>query len=146
MAFTADFMCNTFKQELLQAEHNFAAAGQTFKLALYDNTPTMNAGTTDYTSSTSGELAAAGGYTTTGNALTNVEPTLDTSTGITDFDDEVWGTATFTSYGALLYNDSHAGKASVAVLWFDGAKTATAGDFTVQFPVPAAATAIIRIA
>lgn len=146
MAFTADFMCNTFKQELLQAEHNFGSAGHTFKLALYDNTPTMNASTTDYTSSTSGELAATGNYATGGGTLTNVEPTLDTSTGITDFADEVWSTATFTSYGALLYNDSHASKAAVCVLWFNGAKTATAGDFTVQFPAAAAATAIIRIA
>jgi hypothetical protein len=146
MAFTADFLCNTFKQELLQAEHDFGAAGETFHLALYDNSPTMNAGTTDYTGATSGELPASGNYSTTGNALTNIEPSLDTSTGITDFEDEVWGTATFTSYGALLYNFSHAGKAAVAVLWFDGAKTATAGDFTVQFPAAAAATAIIRIA
>lgn len=147
MAFTADFLCDSFKVEILLAEHDLTAAADDIKLALYDDTATMDNDTTDYTGSTTGELANSGNYITAGLSLTNVTPTLDGSTAICDFSpDAVWSTATFTAYGALLYNNTHASKAAIAVLWFNGAKTATAGDFTVQFPAAAAATAIIRIA
>jgi hypothetical protein len=38
MAFTGNFMCTSFKQELLTGSHNFTnSTGDTFKLALYDN-------------------------------------------------------------------------------------------------------------
>ena len=145
MAFSGDFLCNTFKAEVLQGLHNFTTTtGNSFKLALYDNTPSFDAGTTAYTSTN--ELASAGNYTTTGNELTNITPVLDTSTGIVDFADEVWSTATFTAYGGMIYNDTAAGDPAVCILDFGAAKTATAGDFTVQFPAATAAAAIIRIA
>ena len=146
MAFTGDFMCSSFKQEILVAEHDFTTTtGHVFKMALYDNTATLTAATTIYT--TSGELASAGNYTTAGNVIASVTPVLDGTTAVCDFSpDEVWSTATFTAYGGLIYNDTHASKAAVSVVDFSGAKTATAGDFTVQFPAAAAATAIIRIA
>jgi hypothetical protein len=36
MAFTGNFMCTSFKQEVLQGIHNFTTStGDTFKLALY---------------------------------------------------------------------------------------------------------------
>jgi hypothetical protein len=145
MAFTGNFMCTSFKQEILVKGHDFTlTTGDSFKIALYDNTATLTAATTAYT--TSGELAATGNYVTTGNALTNVTPTTSGTTALTDFVDEVWSTATFTAYGALIYNDTAAGDPSVLVLDFGGAKTATAGDFTVQFPAADATNAIIRIA
>lgn len=146
MAFTADFMCSSFKRELLIGLHDFTlTTGDVFKMALYDNTPSFTAATTDYTASN--EVPNGSGYTTGGGALTNVTPTLDTpiTTAITDFEDEVWSTATFTAYGALTYN-STAGTEAVIINWFNGAKTATAGDFTVQFPTPDGTNAIIRIA
>ena len=142
MAFTGDFFCTSFKQELFEGVHDLQVAGSTYNMALYDNTATLTAATAAYT--TSGELAAAGNYTTGGNALTNIDPTVDGTTAICDFVDEVWATATFTAYGALIYKDTT--NEALVVLDFGGAKTATAGDFTVQFPVAAAATAIIRIA
>lgn len=142
MAFTGDFFCTSFKQELFEGVHDLQVAGSTYNMALYDNTATLTAATAAYT--TSGELAAAGNYTTGGNALTNIAPTVDGTTAICDFVDEVWSTATFTAYGALIYKDTT--NEALVVLDFGGAKTATAGDFTVQFPVAASATAIIRIA
>ena len=144
MAFTNDYFCTSFKQELFEGLHDLRAAGDTFKMALYDNSATLTAATDVYT--TSGELAATGNYVTGGNALTAIDPTVDGTTAICDFVDEVWGTATFTAYGALIYNDTAPLDEALVVLDFGGAKTATAGDFTVQFPVAAAATAIIRIA
>ena len=145
MAFTGNFMCTSFKVEILKAEHNFTNAAHVFKMALYDNSATLTAATTVYTAS--GELAATGNYTTAGNVLdNNLTPTSGSAEAWTDWDDEVWSTATFSAYGALIYNDTHATDAAVAVLDFGGVKTATAGDFTVQLPAPAAGTAIIRIA
>jgi hypothetical protein len=45
----------------------------------------------------------------------------------------------------IIYNSSQTNKA-IAVIDFGGTKTSTNGDFVVQFPAAAAATAIIRIA
>jgi len=146
MAFTVTAMCDTFKREILAAEHDFTnGTGHTFTMALYDNSATLTATTAVYTAT--GELAdATGNYSRPGKTLVNVTPTLNGTQGITDFDDAVWSTATFSAYGALIYNNTHATDAAVAVLDFGGVKTATAGDFTVQFPVAATGTAIIRIA
>jgi hypothetical protein len=46
----------------------------------------------------------------------------------------------------LIYNDTAAGDPACAVLSFGGDQTVSSGDFQIQFPVAAAATAIIRIA
>lgn len=145
MAFTGNAMATSFKQEILIGAHNFTNATDVFKMSLYDNSATLTAASTIYT--TSGELASAGNYTTAGNALdNNLTPTTGGTTAWTDWDDEVWGTATFSAYGALIYNDTHASDAAVLILDFGGVKTATAGDFTVQFPTPDATNAILRIA
>jgi hypothetical protein len=144
MAFGGSFMCTSFKQQLMRAEHNFDS-GHTFNMSLYDNSATLDADTTVYTAS--GELAdATGGYDRPGEPLEGtLTPAIGSDEAWTDFTDEVWGTATFSAYGALIYNDTHATDGAVVVLDFGGVQTATAGDFTVQFPA-AAATAIIRIA
>ena len=145
MAFTGSAMCTSFKEQLMIGAHDFTNAADSFKMSLYDNSATLTLTTTVYTAS--GELASAGNYTTAGNVLdNNLTPTSGSGEAWTDWDDEVWGTATFSAYGGLIYNDTHATDAAVAVIDFGGVKTATAGDFTVQFPAPAATTAIIRIA
>jgi len=52
MAFSGNFMCTSFKKELMTATHNFTnSSGNTFRLALYDNNASFNASTTAYTSS-----------------------------------------------------------------------------------------------
>jgi hypothetical protein len=52
MAFTGNFMCTSFKQEILQGVHNFTTStGDTFKLALYTNSASFTAATTAYTAS-----------------------------------------------------------------------------------------------
>ena len=82
-------ICNSFKQEILEAEHNFtASSGNTFNLALYDSDATLNKSTTAYT--TSEELATTGGYTAKGKALTSVTPTLDSDTAVCDFSNVSW--------------------------------------------------------
>ena len=145
MAFSGNYMCTSFKVELMKAVHNFTTGtGSTFKLALYDNSPSFNASTTAYTSS--GEVANSGTYSAGGGTLTNVTPTSSGTTAFTDFADLSFTSATITSYGALIYNDTAAGDPSVCVLDFGGAKTSTNGTFTIIFPTADSTSALIRIA
>ena len=141
-------MCSSFKQELLQGKHDFTAStGHTFKLALFTSSATLGASTTDY--ATTNEVTGTG-YSAGGNSLTNVSPTLDGTTAITDFADLTFSTATITANGAMIYNTTTGGGSgttdSVIILAFGGDKTSTAGDFTIQFPTADASNAIIRIA
>lgn len=145
MAFTGNFMCTSFKVELMRAVHNFTTGtGNTFKLALYDNSASFTAATTAYTATN--EVANSGTYAAGGGTLTNVTPTSTSTTAFTDFADLSFTTATITAYGALIYNDTAAGDPTVCVLDFGGAKTSTAGTFTIVFPTADSTNAIIRIA
>jgi len=145
MSFTGNFLCTSFKQEILQAVHNFTTStGDTFKLALYDNSASFTAATTAYTATN--EVANSGSYAAGGGALTNVTPTTSGTTAFTDFDDLTFTSATITARGALIYNDTAAGDPAVVVLDFGADKTSTAGDFQIVFPTADASTAIIRIA
>lgn len=145
MAFSGNFMCTSFKVQLMQGVHNFTnGTGNTFKLALYDNSASFTAATTAYTSSN--EVANSGTYAAGGGALTNVTPTSTGTTAFTDFADLSFTSATITAYGAMIYNDTAAGDPSVCILDFGGAKTSTAGTFTIVFPTNDATSAIIRIA
>ena len=145
-------MCTTFKKELMTATHNFATNGNAFNLALYaiggggksSTTATLGAATTVLV--TTGEVASSGSYTTGGSALTKVAPTNAGTTGITDFGNISFTTASITARGALIYNEAATGDPSVCVLDFGGDKTSTNGDFTIQFPAADASNAIIRIA
>lgn len=146
-------MPTSFKVEILRAVHNFTAStGNTFKIALMKATAvgsgTYGAATTSYTDLTgnSDELPNGSGYTTGGNTLVSVTPVADGTTAVCDFDNTTWTSATFTTCGAIIYNDTAAGDPACAVLSFGGDQQVSSGDFQIQFPAPAAATAIIRIA
>jgi hypothetical protein len=147
-------MPTSFKVAILRAFHDFTAStGNAFKLALLKATAagsgTFGAATTNYSDLGSDELGATGGYSTGGNALTSVTPTSDGTTAVCDFDNTTWSGATFTTCGGLIYNSSTVGGTSgraCAVLSFGGDQSVSSGDFQIQFPSPAASTAIIRIA
>ena len=146
-------MPTSFKVEILKAVHNFSnPGGNTFKLALGKGsgtlTGTYNASTTSYDDLTGNtdELPNASGYTTGGNTLTSVTPVADGTTAICDFDNTTWSTATFTTSGGIIYNDTASGNPACAILSFGGDQQVSSGDFQIQFPAAAAATAIIRIA
>ena len=148
MAFRGNYMCTSFKQELLQAQHDFTAStGDTFKLALYTNSASFDASTTDYTATN--EVSGTG-YTAGGGTLTNVTPTTSGTTAFTDFADLTFSSATITARGALIYNTTTGSGTgttdSVVVLDFGADKTSTAGDFQIVFPTADATNAIIRIA
>ena len=151
-------MCTSFKAEILLAVHDFRpTGGDTFKLALYTSSATIDANTTAYTSTN--EVTGTN-YTAGGAALTNLgvvtsNNTASTGTGFTDFSDLTFTNATITARGALIYNSTPSANsnanttltnAAVCALDFGSDKTSTAGDFTIIFPAATNTTAIIRIA
>ena len=143
-------MPTSFKVELFKGVHDFTAStGDTFKIALLKaaaaGSGTFGAATTNYSDLSTDELGSGSGYTTGGNTLVSITPVADGTTAICDFDDTTWSAATFTTSGALIYNDT-ASDAAVAVLSFGGDQQVSSGDFQIQMPTAAAATAIIRIA
>jgi hypothetical protein len=143
VSFSGNFLCTSFKVELLKGVHNLSSAGgDTFKIALYDNNASFTAATTAYTATN--EISGTG-YTAGGGTLVNVEPTSSGTTAFVDFNDFTFSTATITARGALIYNDTAAGNPAVAVLDFGADKTSTAGDFTIVFPTADSSSAIVRI-
>ena len=140
-------VCNSFKTEVLQAIHNFtASSGNTFNLALYTSSATLNKSTTAYSSSNEITNTSGSAYSAKGKALTSVTPVLDSSTAVCDFSDVSWTSASFTANGCLIFNDSATGDPAVCAVAFGSDKTVSSGTFTIQFPAADASNAIVRIA
>ena len=143
-------MPTSFKVELLKGLHDLQLGADALKVSLLKATAsgsgTYGAASTNYSNITGASDETSGsGYSSGGNALTNVTPVADGTTAICDFSDTTWSSASFTSCGAMIYNTSNSNSAC-AVLSFSGDQTVSTGDFTIQFPAAAASTAIIRIA
>ena len=124
----AQTLTTSFKQQLLQAVHDFST--DTFYMALYTANADLGATTTVYTSS--GEISGTG-YTAAGQVMTGVSVSVTDTTAFVNFTNVVWTTGAFTARGALIYNTSK-GNTSVAVL-----------DFGVDMPTNSATTALIRL-
>ena len=140
-------ICNSFKVEILKGIHNFtASSGDTFNLALYTSSATLNKSTTAYSSSNEISNTSGSAYSAKGKALTSVTPALSTDTACCDFADVSWTSASFTANGCLIFNDSHSSDAAVCAIAFGGDKTVSSGTFTIQFPTADASNAILRIA
>ena len=157
--------CNSFKEESLQGGHCLNAsggspAGNAIKCALYSsNTAALSKSTTVWAAASDPtadptdtyEVTTTGsGYSSGGKTLTAIDPTLSGDSAVCDFSNESWTSATFTARGLLLYNSTaitgFTTNRSICAINFGGDKTVTSGTFTIEFPSPAAGTAIIEIA
>ena len=141
-------VCNSFKVELLQGEHDFrSSGGDAFKLALYTDSATLSATTTAYI--TGNEVGASGTYAAGGGALTNSGAAASGATAFIDFADLSFTSATISAQAAVIYNANTTAttntNAAVMVLDFGAVKTSTSGTFTIQFPAADASNAILRI-
>jgi hypothetical protein len=138
-------ICNSFKQELLEGEHDFkASTGDIFKLAMYTSAATLNSSTTVYTSTN--EISNTGTYTATGGTLVNSGTSLIGGVAFCDFANLSFTGVTLTARGALIYNTSATvANAAVAVLDFTTDKSASDGTFTIIFPADTSLAAILRI-
>lgn len=149
-------VAKSFRVDLLNGIHAFGTtvarggtSADSFKMALYLASATINADTAAYTAT--GELAASGNYTAGGAAVTNGNaPANSGGTGIVAFwtpsASVAW--SNLTSSGAfdcaLLYNDTQSDKA-VASFTF-GSQSVTSGNFSLSMPTNDLSTGLIRIA
>jgi hypothetical protein len=169
MAVGSSAMCGTFKREIVAGIHfwtphtrtgSSAIGADTFKVAMFTNSSSIDLDTTGYT--TSNEVSGTN-YTAGGEALGSVtlglaDNSSSVPTSFLDFADTTWSSSTISSArGALVYNSTlstagtgsttnHAAYPAVAVINFGGDKSSSSGDFTIQYPANDANNAIIRIA
>jgi hypothetical protein len=139
MAFTGNFSCNTLRSGLANGTINFAS--DTFYLALYTNSATLDQTTTAYTAI--GE-ASGGNYVAGGLVVTATIASQDTASGsitYVNFSSPAW-TGAITARGALIYTPGDNG--AVCVLDFGSDKTSTT-TFTVQMPANTSTSALIRL-
>ena len=141
-------VCDSFKKELLEGEHDFrSSGGDQFKLALYGSSASLSITTTAYT--TSQEVSASGTYSAGGGNLTSTGAAATNNTSFIDFSDISFTSASISAQAAVIYNSNTSAttntNAAVMVLDFGAVKTSTSGTFTVQFPTNNATSAILRI-
>ena len=167
MAIGSSAMCGTFKREILAGIHRLTAhtrasstiSADTFKVAMFTNSASIDADTTGYTTSNeeSGTNYSAGGATLSSVTIGLADNSSAVPTAFVDFADTTFSSSTISSArGALIYNSTlssagtgsttnHAADPAVAVINFGGDKSSSAGDFTIQYPANDANNAIIRI-
>lgn len=156
MANTAG-ICNSFKREILNGEHQFGAPTlvsrtsltaptvDSFKAALYNSSATI--GPTTATAYTATGEASGAGYSAGGIAVTNATaPTLSTNTAVwTPSAPLVYTTVSVGPVDCvLIYNSTQSNKA-VECCTFT-AQTPVAATLTLTMPANAAGTALVNIA
>ena len=139
MAFTGNFSCNTLRSGLASGSFNFST--DTFHLALYTNTATLDQTTTAYTAA---DEASGGNYVAGGLVVTATIGTELASSGsivFINFSSPSW-TGVITARGALIYKAGANG--AVCVLDFGSNKTST-NTFPVTMPANTSTSALIRL-
>lgn len=143
-------MCSSFLSELMQGLQNLTTStGNSFKAALYLASATINASTTQFTSTN--EVSGTG-YTSGGIAVTNgTSPTFtntSTTAGVAYWTPSA--SLTYTSVtlttafdAVLIYNSTNSNRA-VSVHTF-GSQTITAGTFTLTMPSNSSTTGLLRL-
>lgn len=121
-------------------------SANTVNVALYGTTPTTATALTDtlahnaYNGSggqwvLANELASSGGYTQGGIAVTSKTET-SAGTAIAKYTSTAtpqWTSASFTTYGCLVYDNTVTNKYAYCWNYFGGAQTVTAGTFTINW-------------
>lgn len=137
MAFTGNFICNSFSPGLMAGSFNFTlGTTDVYRAALYTNSATLDATTVAYT--TAGEVVGSG-YTAGGNIITPIYASSDGGAYVS-FINTSWNAA-ITARGALIYQ---VGGGAVCVLDFGADRTSTTV-FLLQFPIAAADQALLRL-
>ena len=168
MAIGTSAVCGTYKKEIQAGIHRWTTASRgdssaisadTFKVAMFTDSATIDQDTTGYTASNevSGTAYSAGGAALGSVTLGMADNSATVTTAYLDFADTTWSTSTISSaMGALIYNSTLSGASTgstttaaaypaVAMYDFLTAKSSSAGDFTIQWPADGANTAAIRI-
>lgn len=165
-------LSNTFKLELLKGNMSFFSDQMRVSL-IKENSSTVDSATTNWTTfnnagqqPTGTNYDGSGGGTafntfTTGapankasddvGGTNTAYPKLVNSVAVMDLQDAVFQNVTVTADGCILYNSAYLtgtadGDNIVAIFDFGGTVSATAGDFTIQFPAAGSTTSILRLA
>jgi len=146
----ANIVPNSFKSNLLKGVFNFDTSGNggnQFKCALYTAITGYSTSSTVYLSGVSNNEVSTSNtnYSTGGLALVNAGVDGTSATSFIDFDDLTFPSVTLTARGAAIYKSTGSGNELVLVLDFGSNKTATNGDFVIQFPAGNSTNAIIRL-
>ena len=146
----ANIVPNSFKANLLKGVFNFDTSGNggnEFKCALYTAITGYSTSSTVYLSGTSNNEVSTSNtnYSTGGLALNNLGVDGTSTTSFIDFGDLTFPSVTLTARGAAIYKSTGSGNELVLVLDFGSNKTATNGDFVIQFPAGNSSNAIIRL-
>ena len=128
----------SFKAQLYQGIHDLTT--DVIKIALYTANANLNEDTTAYNSTN--EVANTGTYSAGGAQLTPITVSTSGYTAYVGFPNISW-TGAITARCALIYNDTVAGKPSIAVLDFGSDKISTT-TFTITMPVNGPTTSLIR--
>jgi len=132
----AHAVMNKFKAENMKG--NVALDSDTLKVALIDNifgsSSTDQLDNLDYWDDISATWEITGtNYSANGETLLNtaVSESDSSNWGSLSADNVTWSNATLTSYGCAIYRSSD--RLLVCLIDFGGAKSATAGDFTISW-------------
>jgi len=153
-------MCTSFKEESWEALHDLGDAsaspigGDVIKIALIllsaSPNGTYGAASTNYSDITGNAEEAVDAnspisYSAGGGTLTNAGMTTSGTTAFADFADITFSSVDMSADGCMIYNSSNANSA-ISVHDFGATKTASGGDFTLQFPTADSSSAILRLA
>ena len=132
----ANVVVNKFKLQSMEAGINLTTPS-TLKCALLQNIFASGSDLADIQSFSAiqaqWEVSGTTNYNAGGASLSGCTVTEDDANNksIFDADDVTWPTATVTAYGACIYRASDS--LPICFVDFSGAKTSTAGDFTIQW-------------
>ena len=131
--------CNQAKKDLFDGVHD---SGDAYKCLLlkvgqtwaFDKNQTgvgtPGSGSPSNSNVGTDEVAAGGGYTAGGVAITRQAVSAADTTNL-DFDDAVWAASTISAVGCIVYNDTKSGKPCLLVQSFGGTVTSMAAEFRV---------------
>ncbi len=119
---------DVFKGNLMKKQVNIDSGGDTIKVGLMTNSHTFTSSNTVW-SNVSANEASGTNYTAGGATLGSQTVTVAATTKF-DAADTSWSTVTITAYHAVVYDVTNT-NSLICSFDFGGAKTATAGTFTI---------------
>lgn len=131
----ASAIYNSFKKKTMQGL--IALDTDTIKIALCTASYTPDIDANVFFSDLTNEVAAGGGYTAGGNAMTSKVVTQDNTNDLAyfDADDASWPSATFTARYAIIYKSTGTPSTSplIAVIDLGGNKSPSGDTLTIQW-------------
>lgn len=119
-----------FKEDLMTKTVNLGSGGDTIKVGLMNNSHSFSAANAVWGDVSANE--ASGTNYTAGGATLGTQTVTAGATTKWDAADTSWATVTITAYHAVLYDTTNT-SSLICSFDFGGAKTATAGTFTIQW-------------